>query len=121
MFPQNTGYWLNRRPGWWPALHAQMDPDTAELPERWVWGHVATFNQGRRQRLWRNLCGRSVFWLTAGADGLATLTENSTAHKNQHKLARRRQNKKDTTMKRTQRKLGANLAEAELRGVAWMT
>jgi len=73
---QTAGYWLNRRPDV-AACTREMDPDTAELPS----DGLATGNlyQGPDSGpLARNLCD-DLFLLTARCDGLATLTENSTA------------------------------------------
>ncbi len=72
----NNGYWLNRRPDV-AALHAQMDPEAAKLPSDDL-GHWQPFTQDQTAAL-RETYADDLFWLTAGADGLATLTENSTA------------------------------------------
>jgi hypothetical protein len=70
------GYWLNRRPDE-ASLRAQMGPDAAGLRSDGL-GNWHPFSDAQAAAL-RETYADDLFWLTAGADGLATLTETSTA------------------------------------------
>jgi len=98
----------------WPPCTRKWNPEPAELPSDGL-GHWQPFTKDQTAAL-RETYADDLFWLTAGADGLATPDRELNRHKNQHKAGQKGDRIKGHHHGQRTKKNWRNLAEAELRG-----